>query len=145
MKFPSGDVATFVIVHLASESRATGEYFDLPKLIRLLRPGFDLQDHPDFRPDWSRVEAVSAENVRGVRSILGTAIQLPRADEKARLASEIAAPNVVVVASESEAENRQRGDIRISRSRTPIPEPYGFGNIGNARRRGIREEVEIEA
>jgi schlafen family protein len=89
------------LVHLASENRATGGYFDLPKLIRTLRPGFDLQDHPDFRPDWSRVETVSAENVLGVRSILGTAIQLPRADEKARLASEIAAHNVVVVAGES--------------------------------------------
>ena len=89
------------LVHLASECRATGGYFDLPKLIRLLRSGFDLQDHPDFRPDWSRVEAGSAENVSGVRSILGTTIQLPRADEKARLASEIAAHNVVVVAGES--------------------------------------------
>jgi hypothetical protein len=89
------------LVQLASENRATGGYFDLPKLIRVLRPDFDLQDHPDFRPDWSRVEAVSAENVTGVRSILGTAIQLPRADEKSRMASEIAAHNVVVVAGES--------------------------------------------
>jgi hypothetical protein len=38
---------------------------------------------PDFRSDWSRVEALSAENVSGVRSVLGTAIQLPRAVEKA--------------------------------------------------------------
>jgi hypothetical protein len=89
------------LVRLASENRATGGYFDLPKLIRTLRPGFDLQDHPDFRSDWSRVEALSGENVSGIRSVLGNAIQLPRVDEKARLASEIAAHNVVVVAGES--------------------------------------------
>jgi hypothetical protein len=89
------------LIRLTSENRATGGYFDLPKLIRVLRPDFDLQDYPDFRSDWSRVEALSAENVRGVRSVLGTAIQLPRAVEKARLASEIAAQNVVVVAGES--------------------------------------------
>jgi len=89
------------LIRLASENRATGGYFDLPKLIRVLRPDFDLQDYPDFRADWSRVEALSAENVSGVRSVLGTAIQLPRAVEKARLASEIAAQNVVVVAGES--------------------------------------------
>ena len=86
---------------LASENRATGGYFDLRRLIRVLRPDFDLQDYPDFRSDWSRVEALSAENVSDVRSILGTAIQLPRVVEKARLASEIAAQNVVVVAGES--------------------------------------------
>jgi len=89
------------LIRLASENRSTGGYFDLPKLIRVLRPDFDLQDYPDFRSDWSRVEALSAENISGVRSVLGTAIQLPRAVEKARLASEIAAQNVVVVAGES--------------------------------------------
>jgi hypothetical protein len=89
------------LVHLASENRATGGYFDLPKLVRALRPGFDLQDHPDFRPDWSLIEVLTTENASGVRSVLGTAIHLPRADEKARLTSEIAAHNVVVVAGES--------------------------------------------
>ncbi len=89
------------LLQLASENRATGGYFDLPKLIQILRPDFDLQDHPDFRPDWSKLEAVSAENAKGVRDILGTGIQLPRADEKARLASEVGAHNAVVVAGES--------------------------------------------
>lgn len=89
------------LVRLAAENRATGGFFDLPKLLSVLRADFDLQDHPDFRSDWSRVKALSAENVSSVRSVLGTAIQLPRADEKARLASEIAAQNIVVLVGES--------------------------------------------
>jgi len=89
------------LINMASENRATGGYFDLQKLIRALRPSFELQDHPDFRHDWSVIEALTSENIGGVRSVLGTAIHLPRADEKTRLILEIAAHNVVVVAGES--------------------------------------------
>src|SRR6185437_11394460 len=89
------------LVQLASENRATGGYFDLPKLIRILRPDFDLQDHPDFRPDWAKLEAVSAENTKGIRAEIGTGIQFPREDEKKVLATELETHNVVVIAGES--------------------------------------------
>jgi hypothetical protein len=89
------------LIQLASESRGTGGYFDLPKLVRVLRPDFDLQDHPDFRPAWNNLEAVCGENIRGVRVEIGSGIQLARADERKRLQSEVDAHDVVVVAGES--------------------------------------------
>ena len=89
------------LLQLASENRATGGYFDLPKLIRVLRPDFELQDHPDFRNDWQKVEVVAADNIKDVRSVIGNGLQLPRTDEKKNLAVEIAAHEVVVVAGES--------------------------------------------
>jgi len=46
------------LVQLVSENRATGGYFGLPKLIHVLRPDFDLQDHPDLRADASKLDVV---------------------------------------------------------------------------------------
>jgi hypothetical protein len=89
------------LLQLASENRGTGGYFDLPKLIGVLRPDFDLQDHPDFRPGWNNLEAVSADNIKGVRAEVGTGIRLARADETKRLVSEVDAHDAVVVAGES--------------------------------------------
>jgi hypothetical protein len=89
------------LLQLASENRATGGYFDLPKLILTLRPEFELQDHPDFRNDWQKVETVASDNIKGVRSVIGTGLHLPRTAEKEQLAAEIAAHDVVVVAGES--------------------------------------------
>jgi hypothetical protein len=89
------------LVQLASENRATGGFFDLQKLIRILRPDFELRDYPDFRSDWGKVESITAENVKFIRKVLGGGVQLARQDEKARLKSEVAAHNVVVVAGES--------------------------------------------
>ena len=89
------------LIHLASESRATGGYFDLPKLIGELRPSFDLQDHPDLRVDWTKVDAISAENIGGIRSVLGSGIRLVRSEEKSQLSSDIKANNVIVVSGES--------------------------------------------
>lgn len=89
------------LLQLASENRATGGYVDLPKLIRILRPDFDLQDHPDFSPDWNKLDAVSADNIRGIRSVLGIGIELARAEERKSLASEVEAHKVVVIVGES--------------------------------------------
>jgi hypothetical protein len=89
------------LLHLASENRSTGGYFDLPKLIRVLRPDFELQDYPDFKNDWSKIESVATENIRAVRNVIGSGIQLARQDEKARLATEVGAHNVVVITGES--------------------------------------------
>jgi hypothetical protein len=89
------------LLQLASENRATGGHFDLPKLIGVLRVGFDLQDHPDYRNDWSRIESVTQENIKAVRSVIGSGIRLTRAEEQERLTSEVKANNVVVIAGES--------------------------------------------
>ena len=89
------------LVQLASENRGTGGYFNLRKLIGALRPDFDLQDHPDFRPAWNNLQTVSAENIRGVRVEVGAGIQLARADERKRLESEIERHEAVVVVGES--------------------------------------------
>ena len=89
------------LLQLASENRAAGGYFDLAKLIGVLRPDFDLQDHPDFRNDWSRIDSVTQENIKAVRSVIGSGIRLARAEDTERLASEVKAHNVVVVAGES--------------------------------------------
>jgi hypothetical protein len=89
------------LVQLASENRATGGYFDLPKLIQALRPDFDLQDHPDLRADWSKLDAISEENIDNVRGVLGTDIRLARAAEKLRLSSEAKVNDAIVVAGES--------------------------------------------
>jgi hypothetical protein len=90
------------LVQLASENRATGGFFDLSKLIRVLRSDFELKDYPDFVSDWIKIESLAAENVSGVRRVIGTTgIQLTRQEERARLKSEVDAHNVVVIAGES--------------------------------------------
>jgi hypothetical protein len=89
------------LIQLASESRGTGAYFDLPKLVGVLRPDFNLQDHPDFRPAWNNLEAVSAENIRGVRVEIGNGIELARADERKRLELMVDSHKAVVIAGES--------------------------------------------
>jgi len=90
------------LVHIASENRATGGFFTLAKLIRILRSDFDLRDYPDFQQDWGKIESLTAENVDGVRRVVGTTgIQLTRAEELARLKLEVDAHDVVVIAGES--------------------------------------------
>jgi hypothetical protein len=90
------------LVHIASENRATGGHFNLAKLVRVLRSDFDLRDYPDFQQDWSKIGSLTAENVDGVRRVVGTTgIQLTRREERARLKSEVDAHDVVVIAGES--------------------------------------------
>ena len=69
------------LLQLAAENRETGGYFDLPRLVSALRPDFELRDYPDFEADWKRIEAVSSENVKGVRSVIGSDIHLARTGE----------------------------------------------------------------
>ena len=89
------------LLQLAAENRDTGGYFDLPKLVRTLRPAFELRDYPDFEADWKRIEAVSYENVRNVRSVIGKDIQLARTVETDAVSTAVAGNNVVVIAGES--------------------------------------------
>jgi hypothetical protein len=69
------------LLQLAAENRATGGYFDLSKLVRTLRPDFELRDYPDFEADWKRIESVSAENIAAVRKVIGLGIELPRDED----------------------------------------------------------------
>lgn len=89
------------LLQLASENRATGGFFDLQKLVRVLRPDFELKDYPDFQSDWSKVESITAENVKAVRKVIGSGVELARQDQKTRLTTEVTEHNVVVIAGES--------------------------------------------
>jgi ABC-type dipeptide/oligopeptide/nickel transport system ATPase component len=60
-----------------------------------------LQDYPDFRSDWGKIESVGADNVKAVRSVLGSGVQLARQDDTVRLATEVEAHSVVVIVGES--------------------------------------------
>lgn len=88
------------LLQLAAENRGTGGYFDLPKLVRKLRPDFELRDYPDFEADWKSLEALSAENVKAVRTVLGKDIQLPRDGEKATITAEIQRRNAILILGE---------------------------------------------
>ena len=56
---------------------------------------------PDFEADWKRIETVSQENLKNVRTLLGTDIHLARAEELNGISRTVAAHKVVVIAGES--------------------------------------------
>ena len=89
------------LLELAAASRPTGGYFDQLKLVRKLRPDFDLRDFPDFEADWNRVESVAMENAKAVRRVIGNGIQLPRVVEMAAVATAVEDHTVIVIAGES--------------------------------------------
>lgn len=66
-----------------------------------LRGTFDLADYPDFRADWARLDAISADNLANVRSVFGANIHLERASELAALSKSIGEHNITFVAGES--------------------------------------------
>ena len=90
------------LVQVASESRGTGAHFDLPKLLRKLRPDFELRDYPDYEADWGKLEALSIENLHDeVRTSLGKEIHLARVQAKADLSADIEKNDITVVSGES--------------------------------------------
>ena len=89
------------LLQLTAENRATGGFFDLSKLVHQLRPNFELRDYPDFEVDWKRIEALSRENLKNVRTVLGADIHLPRTDDLNGVSQTVAAHNVIVIAGES--------------------------------------------
>jgi hypothetical protein len=89
------------LLQLAAENRGTGGYFDLPKLLSVLRPDFELRDYPDFEASWRRIEAVSSENAKGIRRVIGQDIHLARTAETDAISTEIASHNIVVIVGES--------------------------------------------
>ncbi len=89
------------LLQLAAENRATGGFFDVVKLVRVLRPDFELRDYPDYEADWTRIESVSRQNLSNVRTVLGADIHLVRSEELNRVLQAVAADDVVVVVGES--------------------------------------------
>lgn len=89
------------LLQLAAENRATGGFFDLSKLVRVLRPDFELHDYPDFEADWKRTGTISQENLKNVRSVLGADIHLARTNELNGVSGTVAKHKVVVIAGES--------------------------------------------
>lgn len=89
------------LLQLAAENRAAGGFFDLSKLVRVLRPDFELHDYPDFEADWQRIEAISRENLKNVRGILGAGVHLARTEQLKIVSDVVAAHKVVVIAGES--------------------------------------------
>lgn len=89
------------LLQLAAENRATGGFFDVVKLVRVLRPDFELRDYPDYEADWSRIESVSRQNLNSVRTMLGADIHLVRTEELNRILQAVTMNDVVVIAGES--------------------------------------------
>ena len=89
------------LLQIASENRVTGGYFDVPKLIHILRPDFELQDHPEFASDWTKLGSVASDNIKSVRNVIGNGIHLGRADAKALLQDGLNHHKALVVAGES--------------------------------------------
>jgi hypothetical protein len=89
------------LLQLASENRAAGGFFDLSKLVRVLRPDFELRDYPDFETDWQHIEATSRENLKNVRGILGAGVHLARTEQLKIVSDAVATRKVVVIAGES--------------------------------------------
>jgi len=89
------------LLQLAAENRATGGYFDLAKLTRLLRPDFDLVDHPDLTNDWNKISSLAEENIRSIRNVIGNGIQLAREDVTNRLREEADGNAVLLIVGES--------------------------------------------
>lgn len=89
------------LCQLAADNRGTGGFFDVPKLLQRLRGVFDLVDYPDFKADWTRLDAVTGDNLAHVRSVLGVDIHLDRNEDVASLASSLSEHDVTFLAGES--------------------------------------------
>jgi hypothetical protein len=89
------------LLELVADGRARGGYFDLPRLLRALRSVVELKGHPDFEADWLRLDAVTFDNVKGVRTIIGNGVTLARAGCRDSLANAATAHPVIVLVGES--------------------------------------------
>jgi hypothetical protein len=110
------------LCQLAAENRGTGGYFDVSKLLRHLRGAFDLVDYPDFKADWKRLDALTADNLANVRSVLGDNIHLDRNVEAASILKKVEGHAVTVVAGES-------GSGKSALVAQLVREPGRFGHV----------------
>ena len=89
------------LLQLSAESRSTGGYFDLPKLLRILRPDFELRAHPDFEHEWAQLDSISTSNFQAVRDVIGAQVRVARDEEKQGLIGQIEKHNIIVICGES--------------------------------------------
>jgi hypothetical protein len=111
-----------VLCQLAADNRGTGGYFDVPKLLQLLRGTFDLVDYPDFRADWARLDAITGENLGNVRFVLGENLRLDRGAELASLLKSVGEHDITFVAGES-------GSGKSALVAHLVREPGRFGHV----------------
>jgi len=89
------------LVKYAADQRPLGSQVHIEKLLRQLRGGSELKDYPDFEADWTKLESISAHNLRSVRAVLGNGIRLTRNEELNTLSSAIASAPMTLVVGES--------------------------------------------
>ena len=90
------------LLTIAAESRGTGAHFDLPGLLKKLRPGFELRDFPDHEADWKKLQSITTDNIAAeTRTSLGDGIHLPREDARRKLTQAIQSNGVTVASGES--------------------------------------------
>jgi len=87
---------------IAAESRGTGAHYDLPGLLKLLRPRFELGDYPEYEADREKLEAISNEVLTDeTRNSLGDGIHLPRNESRQLLVEAIESSIETMVSGES--------------------------------------------
>jgi hypothetical protein len=90
------------LLTIAAESRGTGAHFDLPRLLKKLRPRFELRDYPDHEADWSKLQSITTDNIASeTRTLLGDGIHLQREDARRKLTHAIQSNDVTVASGES--------------------------------------------
>lgn len=89
------------LCQLAADSRGTGGYFDVTKLLRHLRSNFDLVDYPDFSADWNQIDALTANNLANLHPFLGDNVRLDRSSETESILKNVQEHAVTVIVGES--------------------------------------------
>ena len=89
------------LVATASSFRATGGSVDLPKLLEILRPAFQLRDHPDYRSDWHALRRATGEVLDAVRTHVGNGLAIDRGVEIQQIGQTLEAAGICIVAGES--------------------------------------------
>src|SRR5439155_22442534 len=89
------------LLQRSASSRSIGGYFDLPKLLRSLRPDFELRAHPDFEHEWAQLNSISTSNFQAVRDVIGAQVRVARDEEKQGLIGQIEKHNIIVICGES--------------------------------------------
>jgi hypothetical protein len=89
------------LLELASTNRGAGGHIDAVTLRQHLRGHFHLREQPDVEADWSQIAGLASENIRAVRSVIGSNIAIAREAEESALSTAVEASRVVAVIGES--------------------------------------------
>ncbi len=89
------------LVAISAETRPLGGSVDVATLVNRLRPDFELTDYPNHEADWRRLEQITQDSLREVRTEVGDGSRLERADIKRRIIDEMATGKLRVLIGES--------------------------------------------